>query len=349
MGPRSRAVAEAMSAAALRTPAMEYGEDADERGLYEFLAEELGVEGVLLVPTCTMANQIAIRLHLPDGGRIVGAPLSHVLTSEASATRLTGVLGHAVATDAPLVSGTNHAALPPGNGHPEPEAVEAFLAERDGGEGALVWLENTHMLTAGSMIPAGWQRRMAEACKLAGTPLHLDGSRLWNAAVGRDAPMADLMDGCDTAAISLNKAIGAPLGSVLAGSRETIEAAVRVRQALCGEWRPIGVIAAAALAALQGWRERLQMDAAMTAALASGLAAELGDAAIQPAPTNLVFLNRPGGDAVRFVDSLARRNVGSIIVTAGIVRLAIHNGIREREVVQIVRAVVATNMELAAA
>ena len=323
MAPRLPAVADAMRKAALRSGSMSYGEDADECSLNERLAMELGVEAVLLVPTCTMANQIAIRLHLPDGGRLATAPLAHLVTVEARATALTGVASHALAAE---------------NGHPTPEAVEQCLADR-GGVHTLVWIENTHMLSAGSVIPPGWQERIAAACHRTGDLLHLDGSRLWNAAVARNAPMADLTVGCDTVSVSLNKALGAPVGSVLAGSRAAIEAAVRWREALGGEWRPLGSIAAAALASLEGWRERLGVDAEMTDSLAAALGDRLGEAVVQPAPTNLIFLNRATGDAPRFVQELAALGIGSTLGTQGIVRFALHSGVREAEVAAIADAV----------
>lgn len=331
-GPRSPQIAQAMAAAVLRAPAMEPDEDAAEQALGAWLAAELGVEAALLVPTCTMANQIAIRLHLPAGGRLASAALSHVVTVEARATALTGVARET---------------LPDESGHLSPAAVADFLVRRADSEAALVWLENTQMLAAGSVMPAGWQAEIGTACRAGGVAVHLDGSRLWNAAVAQGAPMSALVAGCDTVAVSLNKAIGAPLGSVLAGSRAAIDEAVRWRDALGGNWRPLGGVAAAALAALEDWRARLETDAAMTQAIARAIVSRLGDAAVQPAPTNLIFLNRPKGDAGPFLAALARHGVRVIPLSAGHVRLAIHNGVREREVDAIASAVVAADAELA--
>ncbi|MDF3835707.1 beta-eliminating lyase-related protein [Cupriavidus basilensis] len=331
---RPPAVAVAASLAASRPPAMAPGEDPYERKLYEVLSDELGVEAVLLMPTCTMANQIAIRVHLPEGGQLAAAPLAHILTVEARATALTRV---------------GACPLPTDEGHPSPAVVDQFLQDRDRNIAALVWLENTHMLSAGSVIPVGWQSRIAAACREDGSALHLDGSRLWNAAAAQGLQMTDLTQGCDTVSISLNKAIGAPVGSVLAGSREAIDAAVRWRQTLGGEWRPIGTIAAAAIAALDDWRVRLETDLAMTASLVRGIANRLGEESVRPAPTNLIFLNRVGGDAPQFVEVLTRRGVQTTVVAANIVRLAIHSGVREREVAKIIEAVTATYAELEAA
>jgi threonine aldolase len=268
MGPRTREVAEAMRDAVLRPGAMDFGEDADERRLSDQLTAEFGVEAVLLVPTCTMANQIAIRLHLPDGGQLSSSARDHVVTVEARATALTGVV---------------HQTLSAENGHLSPSVVSEYLNGDTRGESRLVWLENTHMLSAGSVMPSGWQTEIGVACRAAGAALHLDGSRLWNAAVAQEASMATLMTGCDTAAISLNKAIGAPVGSVLAGSRAAIEQAVRWRDVMGGNWRPLGGIAAAALVALQGWRPRLATDLAMTQAIADSIVDRLGEGAILPA------------------------------------------------------------------
>lgn len=334
MGPRSPKVATAMCAAALRSPAMHYGEDPDEQALVERLAAELGVEAVLLVPTCTMANQIAIRLHLPGGGRLASAGLAHIVTVEARATSLTGVTGQTLSAD---------------NGHLSPSTVADFLAGRESGEATLVWLENTHMLSAGSVMPIGWQCQIGAACQKAGSPVHLDGSRLWNAAVAQNAPMSTLVAGCDTVSISLNKAIGAPVGSVLAGSRAAIDEAVRWRDAMGGEWRPIGSIAAAALTALEGWRDRLETDATITRALAGAIAVRLGDHAVQPIQTNLIFLNRSGGDASHFVESLGRHGVQTIMLTPEAVRLAIHGGVGAHEVEIVAAAIAAADTELAAA
>ena len=332
MSPRSQRVAEAMRAAALRAPTMGYAEDADERALNQTLAAELGMEAVLLVPTCTMANQIAIRLHLPGGGQLASAANSHIVTVEARATALTGV-----ARDR----------LPAEDGHPSPSTVIDYLSARAPGAATLVWLENTHMLSAGSVMPVGWQAQIGVACRAAGSPIHLDGSRLWNAAVARDAPLATLAAGCDTVAVSLNKAIGAPLGSVLAGSHGAIAEAVRWRDAMGGAWRPVSSIAAAALAALESWRERLEADMEITRALAKAIIERLGDQAVRPTPSNLVFLNRPAGDAVRFVAALERQGVRTISLSPGLVRLAIHCGMREPEVEVVAQAVSAAANELA--
>ena len=331
LGPRPAGVAEAMTAAILRTPSLEPGEDADERALNAALADELGVEAVLLTPTCTMANQIAIRLHLPRGGALASAALAHVVTVEAHATALTGAATHALPTE---------------RGHLPPAAVRAFCAAR-AAEPTLVWLENTHMLSAGSVMPRGWQAEIGTAAREAGASVHLDGSRLWNAAVAQGASMAELTVGADTVAVSLNKAIGAPLGSVLAGRRDVIAEAVRWRDALGGQWRPIGVIAAAARAALVGWRDRLCADGDAARRLSAMVTARLGESAVRPTDSNLVFLNRPAGDAAAYVDALEKRGLRAIPIGAGAVRLAIHGGVRGDAVEQAASAAAQAAAELA--
>ncbi|MGV0761169.1 beta-eliminating lyase-related protein [Tistrella mobilis] len=333
MGSRPAAVAAAMTLAALQPPAMTRMEDPYERRLSEGLADELGVEAVLLVPSCTMANQIAIRLHLPGGGLLASAPLAHVVTVEAGATALTGITARALSTE---------------NGHPTPDAVGCFLRDHPAVP-ALVWLENTQMLAAGSVMPAGWQADIATLCREAGRALHLDGSRLWNAAVAMKLPMSAMTAGCDTAAVSLNKAIGAPLGAVLAGTGAMIDEAARWRSALGGDWRPIGAVAAAALAALDGWRDRLEADAHRTRMLAEGIVERFGEQAIHPVASNLIFLNRPAGDADAFVEALAGQGVGAITITPEIVRLAVHSGVRDRDIAPILEALSAADARPAVA
>jgi threonine aldolase len=321
----TEAVADAMSRACLRAPAMTREEDPDERALAEALCEELGLEAVLLTPTCTMANQIAVRLHLPSGGLLASNDLAHVVTVEARATSLTGVTRASLASE---------------HGHPTPMAVRSFLAESNGTPGgALVWLENTHMLAAGSVMPDEWQAAISEHCRGAGVAVHLDGSRLWNAAAASRSSMAKLATGIDTVAISLNKALGAPLGSVLAGSRALIEEADRWRNALGGEWRPVGPIAAGALAAFRGdWRARLERDLELTHRLAEAICERFGDAFIMPVETNLIFVNRPLDDAKAYRTELERLGVRTTFIAPTTVRLALHGGISADAVTTIVEA-----------
>ena len=328
MVPRSPNVVAAMQAAATHPPTMTRGEDASERLLTERLCSALGVEAVLLVPTCTMANQIALRMALPKGGVLVSAGLAHIVTVEARATGLTGVESHA---------------LPGEMGHIAPADIANFLRDRDREKPSLVWLENTHMLSSGTVMPDGWQPAIGELCHSEGVSVHLDGSRLWNAAVAQDVPMATLTAGADTISISLNKAVGAPLGSVLAGSRAAIEEATDWRDAMGGEWRPIGLIAAAALAALDGWRDRLAADMKTTHALAEAIASLLGDTAVQPAPTNLIFVNRPEGDGSQFIERLAQGGVRATMLIPQVVRLAIHGGVRLQDVDRLAAIVAAAH------
>jgi threonine aldolase len=320
------AVAAAVEEACLRAPAMLPREDPAERALEELLCEELGVEAVLLTPTCTMANQIALRLHLPDGGSLASNHLSHVVTVETRATALSGVARVAIDSE---------------NGHPSPTAVSAFLnAFNDTPSRALVWLENTHMLTAGSIMPNGWQRKIARDCQATGAALHLDGSRLWNAAAASHLSMSNLTAGAHTIAISLNKAIGAPLGSVLAGPNNLMEAAIEWRDAMGGAWRPIGPIAAGALAALKAdWRGRLERDTELTFRLSDEIRARLGDSAIKPVETNLIFINRPHGDAESYGQALEQLGVGSTFISPKAVRLALHGGVLATAVTAIANAV----------
>lgn len=308
-----RAITEAMT----RLPAMERDEDPDERRLNAELAAELGKEAALLFPTCTMANQAALRVWLPQGGSVAAAATAHVCTVEASATALTGVTTRQLTAE---------------RGHPSPEAVSDYLASREDGSGpTLIWLENTFMLSAGSVMPKGWQGGVAQACLRHSARLHLDGSRLWNAAAATGASMAEAAEGADSVSVSLNKAVGAPLGAILAGSRDMIEAAASVRAALGGEWRPLGWVAAGALAAMQDWRERLIEDHAVARTVAGGLQASLGADRAPTPETNLVFVSLPSRNARAVAEAAKAEGVLVLPLAARRIRLALHSGVTARD------------------
>lgn len=301
-------VADAMARAALRRPAMMRGEDPDERALTEEVAAMLGQEAALFVPTCTMANQIALRLWCPPGSAVLAERSAHVVTVECGATASTGA---AVRT----VSGYK--------GHLTPDAVEDAL-RGDGQCPSLVWFENTSMRAGGTIMPDGWQDGVARTLRGTRTKLHLDGSRLWNAAVGSGRGMAELAGGADTVAISLNKAVGAPLGSILTGARETIIRAAEMREEMGGNWRPVGILAAGARAALKGCMDRIAWAHEAAAHLASCLQASLGPRVGTP-ETNIILISC-AGKARMVVASLHAAGVLGLALDADTIRLVAHSG-----------------------
>ena len=182
------------------------------------------------------------------------------------------------------------------------------------------------MRSGGTAMPAGWTAKIAAMCTAAGTGLHLDGSRLADAAVARGETLACAAAGAFTVSLSLNKAIGAPLGAILAGPRDLVEQAAEWREMLGGNWRPVGPVAAAARAALPGWVERLTRNHRMAADLARRLRSMLGESVDVPDTAIILIGCQPGG-AEDLVRRLGNRGVGALALTSNMVRLVLHGGV----------------------
>ncbi len=178
-------------------------------------------------PTCTMANQVALQV-ITNPGDTVAAPRDvHILTSEANATAVLGGLQIAEVPGAPPLpppEAWEEMARPPGN--PLYARVSAFS------------VENTHNRTGGTVITCEAMAGVLAVARRHGMKVHLDGSRLFNAAVAQGCAPRDLAVGCDTVSISLNKSLGAPIAAALAGSKTTIARALRLRQRMGGSIRP---------------------------------------------------------------------------------------------------------------
>jgi threonine aldolase len=275
--------------------------------LQDKVAELLGTEAALWVPTGSMGNLIALSAHLGRGDAFLAAEGSHVLDAElGTAAWLAGGMPKALPHDG-------------GPGKISPDAV-VRAAGRPGPYYALrttlLSLENTHMSAGGVVTTVDEHAALAVAARRSGLRLHLDGARLWHAAVTLGLPPAALAVGVDTVQVCLSKGLGAPVGSVVAGSAEFVVEARRLRKMLGGGVRQGGVLAAAGLVAL-GNIDRLAEDHAKAARLAAGLA-ERGWQVNRP-DTNIVLLTPadlpsalrrldqagilagPVGGAVRFV------------------------------------------------
>jgi len=245
------------------------------------VAELLGLEAALWTPTGCMANGIAMMLHLQRGDRFLAPAQAHVLGSE---------LGTAA-----WLAGGMPEALPWEGGPGRPSAPQVQRAA--GSPGAyytlrtrLLCLENTHNFAGGAVTPLAEHRSLVAAAKGKGLAVHLDGARLWHAAVAQGCAVADLAEGVDTVSVCLSKGLGAPMGSLLVGSKELMEKARRLRKMLGGGVRQGGVMGAAGLVALDHL-PRLAEDHAKAKDLASGLRG-LGFALPEP-ETNILLVPVP--------------------------------------------------------
>jgi threonine aldolase len=236
-----------------------YGEDPTVNLLERRAAEVFGREAALFVPTGTMGNQVAIRLHTQPGQEVIAESRAHVLDYEMATTA--------------VFSGCLIRAVPAGGGILSWKQIEPAISPYGGFRAAtgLIEIENTHNLAGGrvsglQVLEEIWAG--GKACKL---PLHLDGARIFNAAVALNTDVKTLTRGFDTVMFCLSKGLGAPVGSMLVGSAELMARGRVFRKALGGGMRQAGVLAAAGLVALEEGPKRLADDHANARLLAEAL------------------------------------------------------------------------------
>jgi threonine aldolase len=243
----------------------QYREDPTVNELQRRMAELLGQEAALFVPTATMANQIALRAQTTPGSTLLAAERTHVMVYE-----LGGPAIH---------SGLVMRSIPGERGRLSVEQIEQ---EPDLGPGGIVVLENTHRSAGGTVWPLDEFRDARDAAHERGAKLHLDGARLFNAAVAAQREPRDWAALADSVTICFSKGLGCPLGAVVAGSAEMIDRAWEGKFLFGGAMRQAGVIAAAALYALDHHVERLAEDHARARRIDPS--AETNFAVIEDAP-----------------------------------------------------------------
>ena len=313
LGPAMRA---AMAAAEVGDDV--YGEDPTVRALEERTAELLGKEAGLFVPSGTMANQIAIRTHTEPGDEIIADARSHILLYERAApTALSGVMPRLVHSERGVFDGEAVRALVHG---PLPGMPAGLFPPT-----RLLCLENTHNAGGGSVWPLDRFAATVREARRHGLRVHCDGARLWNAAVAAGVPERAYADHCDSVAVCFSKGLGAPVGSLLAGDRAFIDRARRFRGMFGGGMRQAGVLAAAALHALDHHRERLAEDHAHARILAAALAEQPG-VSIDPAAveTNILYFRLRGMAAAKFAEACEARGVRVLAIGVDTVRLVTH-------------------------
>lgn len=256
-----------------------FGEDPSVNRLEERVAELLGFEAAMLVPSGTMSNQIGIHIHTRPNDELLCAESSHVCRYEAGGpAMLSGVTCRPIPTATGILDVEDFAKnLLPENVH--------FPRTR------LVSLENTHNRGGGRVYPKENVDRICRWAHDHGLATHLDGARLLNAVVATGISARDYVSGFDTVSICFSKGLGAPIGSALAGSKERIHEARRARKVLGGGMRQAGVIAAACLYALDHHVERLAEDHANARLLAEAFAESPAfDLNLADVETNLLWV-----------------------------------------------------------
>jgi threonine aldolase len=240
-----------------------YREDPTTRALEETVAACIGKEAALFVPSGTMANQIALLLHTQRGAEVIVGEGAHLAVFESGAGAAWSGVQFAVAGSGGLFTAADVRAL-------VRPALDVYP------QTALVCLENTHNRAGGRVFPLDDVLAIAAQARALGLRLHLDGSRVWNAAVATGVDEARLSAPFDTVNVCFSKGLGAPVGSALAGARDLVDRARRFRKMLGGGMRQSGILAAGALYALEHHRPRLAEDHDAARRIAAVLAGTRG-------------------------------------------------------------------------
>ncbi|MBV9336585.1 MAG: DegT/DnrJ/EryC1/StrS family aminotransferase [Solirubrobacterales bacterium] len=272
------------------------GLDPTTRRLEERVAELLGFETAVLLPSGTMCNEIAMRLHArPGGDEVIMDRTAHPVNSEAGGPAVvSGLMVRVLDGDRGVFTGADlEAAVRPTGNRYTPRS-------------RLVCVEQTSNLGGGRVWPASVVHDVLDVAARFGLRTHLDGARLMNAVVATGMPASSFASGFDTAWIDFTKGLGAPVGAVLAGSRELIDEAWRWKQMLGGAFRQSGMVAAGCLYALDHHVSRLAEDHLHARVLAEGLAALPGVRLdVSTVETNIVIFSVD--DAPGLVARLADR------------------------------------------
>ncbi|HET9796118.1 MAG TPA: GntG family PLP-dependent aldolase [Thermoanaerobaculia bacterium] len=258
-----------------------YGEDPTVRRLEDRTAELLGREAALFVPTGSMGNQISLRVLARPGSEVIVESRAHVFNAEMAAmSALSGLLPRPIATADGI--------LTPADVEPWIQTDHPLRPRT-----ALLALENTINFWGGRIVPLDAQKGLAALCRRRGIALHLDGSRIWNAAAATGIPERELAAGADSVNVCFSKGLGAPVGSAVAGTHGFVEEARRARKLFGGGMRQAGILAAAALVALDS-RDRLVEDHALARRLAEGLSGLPGISLPYGCATNIVIFVASG-------------------------------------------------------
>ena len=313
-----------------------YGEDPTVNRLEQRAAEIFKREAALFVPTGTMGNQIALKLHTRPGQEIICEERAHVFNYEmAMMGWFSGCIPRPFyAEDGILTWAEAKKRIQPG------------LYYR--AQTSLVVLENTNNMAGGTVYPIAVSDEVCEGAHAAGLRVHLDGARIFNAAAALNKPVAEITRGFDSIMFCLSKGLGAPAGSLLVGSAKFILEARSTRKALGGGMRQAGILAAAGLIALEKMPARLSDDHANAKLLARGLA-EIPGITIDPAKavTNILVFDISGTkmNATDFTRKLAEHNVLAGGVSHDSVRFVTHYDVTRADcekALEIVRGICTT-------
>jgi threonine aldolase len=305
-------------------------EDPTVNRLQERAATIFRREAALFVPSGTMGNLTCIIAHTRPGQEVICEAAGHVYNYEmASMAAVAGVLPRVVNGEDGILTW---------------EAVSKAIRPKIyyRAQTALISLENTHNMAGGTVYPTSIANEVCDRAHAAGIAVHLDGARIFNAAAYLGEDVAEMTEKFDSIQFCLSKGLGAPVGSMIVGSREFIERCRSIRKMLGGGMRQAGVLAAAGLLALEHGPQRLHIDHENAKFLANRLV-EIPEITIDPTKvqTNIVIfgLKKAGWSSSDFLDALARRGVLAVPVDNEKVRMVTHLDVDRNDVEEAAHAV----------
>lgn len=301
-----------------------YGEDPTINKLEKLAAEMLGKEAALFVTSGTQGNQIAVLTHCRQGDEIILDEDSHIVFYEGGAiSAFAGVQPRTIKTE---------------GGFMDPLKLKEAIRSNDihFPDTTLICLENTHNRGGGVAIPPAHMAELFQIAKEHNIPVHLDGARLFNSAVALGEPLTAFTQYTTTVQVCLSKGLGAPVGSILAGSKEFIDKARKWRKRLGGGLRQAGVLGAAGIIALNEMVDRLAEDHENAKTLAAGLNKHPLLSVVNHVDTNIVLIDisDTGMDSSQFIDKLTAHEILAVPFGPTTVRFTTHYDLNLEQIEQ---------------
>lgn len=305
-----------------------YSEDPTVKKLEDRVADLLGREDALYFPTGTMANQAAIQVHTDPGEMVICDEKSHIYRSEASGiVEWTGVQLYPIDGGDRGIPRPEQIKIANENLNTPPDSSSTYSTNI-----GLLTLENTHNARGGLAIEPGRINDSTNTAAQIDVPTHLDGARLWNAAVALDIPISKFTEGPDSVMVSLSKGLGAPVGSLLVGDRIFIEEARKVRKQMGGAMGQAGIIAAPGISSLNNIEE-LEKDHRNAAYFAAGIS-EIDNMIVQNPETNIIIVDISdiGLAGEEFIERLRMAGVLGTLLGDHLVRFVTHRDIDKDDI-----------------
>ncbi|KAB2329066.1 low-specificity L-threonine aldolase [Cytobacillus depressus] len=308
-----------------------YGEDPTINQLEELAAKVLGKEAALFVTSGTQGNQVAVLSHTKRGDEVIVEENAHIFYYE------TGGLSTIAGVQARTIKGIN--------GQMPIAEIEQSIRDHTNihfPRTGLICLENTHALSGGRILPLSYMEEVYRLSRQHSIPIHLDGARLFNAAIGLGVHPKEIAKYTDTVQFCLSKGLSAPMGSMLVGPKETIEKARKWRKMLGGGTRQVGIVGAAGIVALEEMIDRLEEDHLHAKALAQGLSRIDGiEIDVDAVESNIIMLSIDGlgMSSEEFINQL--NQFGILVTSASLnrIRLVTHREITGEHVDRTVEAI----------